>query len=356
MLNSLLSDDEVRARFERTIAILRDSEARVTAEAIYSLSDLYGERLQAFRGVWAEIPVERRRTLITRLVETAETNFELDFSAIIHAALHDDDSEVRLAAIEGVLEESPHTIIERLITLAQSDPFAQVRASAAKTLGMFVLRGELGELPQALNTRLQDAMWALYTDFEEDLDVRRRALEALGNCGREGVQELIHEAYYADELLMRVSAIFAMGRSCDAMWQPMVLDELTSEYPEMRYEAARAAGELELRSALSHLAELAYEEDREIQEMAIWALGEIGGNEAVRILNDLAALAEENEDEELADAVEEAQGAALLGGDDLPLFDFSEYADGLTEEHTEYLSLEDLRGEANEDTDPDDEA
>ncbi len=346
MLNSLLSDNEVRARFQRTIAILRDPEGRVTAEAIYSLSDLYGERLETFRGVWAEVSVERRRDLITRLVETAETNFELDFSAIIHAALHDEDSQVRLTAIEGVLEESPHSVVERLITLAQSDPLAEVRAGAAKALGMFVLRGELGGLPEALNKRLQDAMWALYTNFQEDLDVRRRALEALGNCGREGVQELIHEAYYADELPMRVSAVFAMGRSCDAVWQPMILDELTSEHPEMRYEAARAAGELELRPALSQLAELAYEEDREIQEMAIWALGEIGGNEAIRILDDLAALAEENEDEELAEAVEEAQGAAALGGQDaLPLFDFSEYADGLSEEHTQYLSLDDLRGE-----------
>ncbi len=346
MLNSLLSDQEANARFQRTVAILRDPEAHVTAEAIYSLSDLYGERLETFRSTWPEIPVERRRKLITRLVETAETNFELDFSAIIHAALHDDDGEVRLTAIEGVLEESPHNIVERLISLAQDDPLAQVRAGATKALGVFVLHGELGKLPQALNTRLQDAMWALYTDFKEDLDVRRRALEALGNCGKEGVQDLIHEAYYADELLMRVSAIFAMGRSCDAMWQPMILDELMSEYPEMRYEAARAAGELELRPALSQLAELAYEEDREIQEMAIWALGEIGGDEAVRILDELAALAEESDDEELAEAVEEAQSAAVLGGkDNLPLFDFSEYANGLSDEHTKYLSLDDLRAQ-----------
>ena len=110
------------------------------------------------------------------------------------------------------------------------------------------------------------------------------------------------------------------------MWTPQIIAELSSDYSEMRYEAARAAGELELRPALPRLAELAYDEDREIQEMAIWALGEIGGKEAARVLSHLEELADSTEDDELADAVAEAQSAAALSGSELvPLFDFSEY-------------------------------
>ncbi|MGQ9849700.1 MAG: HEAT repeat domain-containing protein [Aggregatilineaceae bacterium] len=339
MIHGLISEEERNARFQRAVALLLDTDAPFTAETIYSLSDLEGEYLERFRTLWPEIPVERRRSLILRLVETAETNFELDFSAIIHPALDDPDDEVRITAMEGVLEDSPRPVIERLMRIARSDASSAVRASAVKTLGQFVLQGELGKLSAALSERLQDLLFDLYLDLSEDLDVRRRALEAIGNCGREGVSELIREAYDADELPMRVSAVFAMGRSCDERWVSQILDELSSEHPEMRYEAARAAGELELRPALARLIELAYEDDREIQEMAIWALGEIGGKQATRALNELAALAEAQEDDELAEAVAEAQASATLSGEDLwPLFDFSDYEEDLLDENGAPLS------------------
>jgi HEAT repeat protein len=255
-------------------------------------------------------------------------NFDLDFSTIITLALDDPDADVRRAAVDGVLEDCPPRVIERLMAMAQDDANAEVRAAAAGALGQFILLGELGKLPERLAVRLQDTALALHRNPNEDLNVRRRALEAIANCGREGVPELIREAYYHDNLMMRVSAVFAMGRSCDDVWAPQVLEELSSEYPEMLYEATRAAGELELRKALARLAELAGEEDREIQEMAIWSLGEIGGKAALNILENLAVLAVENEDDDLADAIEEAQSAASFSGEDLfPLFDLADLED-----------------------------
>lgn len=353
MLRQLLTEEEAAAQFDRAITVLRDTDAAFTADTFYGLSDLTSDRMETFRDVWEIMSVERRRTLIARLVETAETNFDLDFSAIIFAAIKDSDADVRKAAVEGVLEDSPNRVVEDLMRLAQEDPISDVRAAAAKALTPFVLKGELGKLPEALNLRLQDTVWALHNNLNEALDVRRRALEALSNCGREGVTEMIREAYYADDMPMRVSALFAMGRSCDDAWAPVVLRELSSEYPEMRYEAARAAGELEIRRAVTPLTELAFEGDREIQQMAIWALGEIGGEAARNALNNLAAIADDTGDDDLAEAVAEAQGAAMLVDDDaLPLFDFSEYDGDLEDEHTHYLSLNDLEDE--EDSDYDD--
>lgn len=352
------TEQEAAAQFERAMDELRDSSASFSAETIYSLSDLSGKRLATFRQVWAELGDERRRDLVKRLVETTETNFELDFRAIINSALNDTDAEIRRMAVEGVLEDSAPSVIERVIKLATSDPFSAVRAAAVRALGQFVLRGELGKLPGALNKRLQDAVLARHYDLNEDPDVRRRALESIANCGREGVEDLIREAYVADELRMRVSAVFAMGRTCDDMWQPQVLDELSSEHPEMRYEAARAAGELELKPALRRLAELAYEDDIEIQEMAIWALGEIGGNKADQVLASLAALAEETDDVELAEAVADAQAAALLAAEDVaPLFDFSDLDGDLDEgilldDADAFVSLETL---VDDEDDEDDE-
>src|SRR5258708_13371693 len=114
---------------------------------------------------------------------------------------------------------------------------------------------------------------------------------------------------------MRASAIFAMGRSFDHKWEPTVLQELGSDEPQMRYEAARAVGELQLHEALPQLAEMIADDDREIMEMAIWALGEIGGDEARRLLEDVIERADAAGDDSLADPVEEALEAASLPGD-----------------------------------------
>ena len=352
----MLQTDERTVRFQRAIEVLQDHEATFTAELVYALSDLSGPQLETFRSVWATQPDARREALIALLVETGETNFELDFSSIIHPALRDDHIGVRKAALEGVFEDSPRPIIETIMSIAQEDTFSEVRATATKVLGQFVLQGELGKLAQPLNLRLQDTVLALHRNLNEDIDVRRRALEAIGNCGREGVKELIREAYYADELPMRVSALYAMGRSCDEDWSPQVLEELNSEYEEMRYEAARTAGELGLHRALPRLAEMAFGGDREIQIMAIWAIGEIGGNQADAVLSQLEALAEEAEDSDLLEAVAEAQNAALLAGEDpLPLMDFSGL-DGLEldddDDDEDLIALDEL--ELDDDDDEDD--
>ncbi len=348
----MVTKQNTTSKFERTLYQLRDPGASFTAEVIYSLSDLDGPQWDAFRANWPELPVERRRDLVLRLVETAETNFELDFSTIIHLALQDPDSEVRRNAVEGVLEDAGLHTVERLMQIALHDPFSDVRAAAVRSLGLFVLQGELGKLPDHVNTRLQDTVLALYNDLDEDFDVRRRALEAISNCSREGVKDMIVEAYHAYELPMRVSALYAMGRSCDEVWAPQILDELSSDEPELRYEAARAAGELELQKALPRLIELAYEDDREIQEAAIWALGEIGGTTARKVLTELAALADDVGDEEMADAIAESLSMATLAGQDLlPLFEFGDY----DEDDDDDLDLDLLRDDEEDEEEEEDE-
>jgi HEAT repeat protein len=94
-----------------------------------------------------------------------------------------------------------------------------------------------------------------------------------------------------------------------------VIEELESEDRELRFEAARAAGELSLEEAVPLLTEIAYEDDVEIRDAAIWSLGEIGGREAMRVLNVLAEEAQESDDDDLLGAVEDALAAASLGND-----------------------------------------
>ena len=166
-------------------------------------------------------------------------------------------------------------------------------------------------------TQAQDTALEVYNDVDELVEVRRRALEALGNCTRDGVSELIAEAYESDEQPMRVSAVYAMGCSYDEDWAPTILHELTSDDPEMIYEAVRSAGELQLEDAIPVLAELMSGNDREVLEMAVWSLGEIGGAEARGLLENAAEQAELLNDEGMIEAIEEALETASLVGENL---------------------------------------
>jgi HEAT repeat protein len=111
---------------------------------------------------------------------------------------------------------------------------------------------------------------------------------------------------------MRVSALFAMGRSYDERWHEAVLRSLDDDDAEIRFEAARAAGELEIRAAVPALVRLASGGDREVTEVAVWSLGEIGGLEAKRALSALARRAAQNDDHDLTEMIEDALVSADL--------------------------------------------
>jgi HEAT repeat protein len=210
------------------------------------------------------------------------------------------------------------------VRLLRDDPSESVRAAAATSLGRFVLLGELEKIEAALAMMVEDALLGAIYDPHETLEVRRRAMESIAYSGQAQVQDIIEMAYYDDEEKMRISAIFAMGRSADPLWHEMVIAELDNPNPEMRYEAARACGELEASAALSALIDLILADpDPEVQEMAIWALGRIGGKEARRVLEACCEI----ENEALRQAAEEALDELdFLGGHlDLLLFESDDW-------------------------------
>jgi HEAT repeat protein len=271
-------------RFLETLNHLKDTEAAFEPSVFYHLSRLEPEEVQQLHYVWGSIPGERRYTLVSELVEIAETNFEVDFEPIFRRGLFDDDARIRTASIEGLWEHEDLALMRHLAELVEYDPDAKVRAAAALSLGRFLLLGELGKLPfercEPVYAKLRDLVF----DGNEVLDVRRRALESVSFVGRDEVAHLLQRAYEDPEETMRVSAIFGMGRSADVRWIATVIGELFSVNPEMRYEAARACGELEARMAVSRLSELIDDPDREVQEAALWALGQAGGEQARRLL------------------------------------------------------------------------
>jgi HEAT repeat protein len=270
---------------ERVIADLADSEKPLTSLGLAELSDLKPEELRLFDRVWEEIEPKRRRQIIYQLVELAEDNIELNFDGIFKHRLKDPSDEVRAKAIEGLWENEEASFIEPLINLMERDSSVKVREAAATALGRFTILAEYHKLVPEHISRLSRALLVAINDSDNPVEVRRRALEAIAPLSLLQVRQAIIEAYHSDSLKLKVSAIYAMGRSCDPAWLEILLGELASDSTELRYEAAIACGELGEEEAVSRLVELtADDDDADVQLAAVQALGKIGGSEAKECL------------------------------------------------------------------------
>jgi HEAT repeat protein len=258
--------------------------------------------------------------LVAGLIEFAEDHVDASFAPIYRWLMEDDDPWVRAHAIEGLWEEEDVRLISPLIRHLESDPAADVRAAAALSLGRFLLLGEYDQIDTSAARRVEEALLEAYRTPDQDVSVRRRVLEALANSSLDELPDMILEAYEDDDDIMRVGAVFAMGRSSDPRWNRTVLDELGSSDSGMLFEATRASGELEIEEALPDLLRLLGDEDIEIRDAAVWALGRIGGREARRALKACCA----SDDEDLVEAAEEALAELdfMAGDDSMPSFFF----------------------------------
>ena len=130
------------------------------------------------------------------------------------------------------------------------------------------------------------------------------------------VQREIERAYASDEQLLRESALVAMGRSMLPRWLPTIGAALANASPALRYEAARAAGEMaeDAQALVPRLAQLIDDDDSEVALAAIWALGQIGGEAARRSLQKARKSSDETRSQAVAEALEELSlGDSLFG-------------------------------------------
>jgi HEAT repeat protein len=286
--------------FERTLERLKVPDP--ARSDLLGLSNLHGKALTLWADRFPLLALQQRQTIITRLQEISEADFEVDFCEVFKLGLVDEDAQVRASSIEGLWEVDDVTLVRPLVRLMREDDAEMVREAAAMSLSRFALRAEMNQLQPRLEAMVWEALWTTVHDEQEDLHVRRRALESLAYFDRPGVREAIEWAYRHEDNMMRVSAVFAMGRSADDEWSSQVIDELSSPEPEMRYEAARACGELQIAGAVAQLSRMTADTDVEVKLAAVWALGQIGGPESRRVLDICARMG----DEALQDAAQEA--------------------------------------------------
>jgi len=264
------------------------SDSAIHSTDLARLSDLKDDDLSQFRKAWKNAEVTRRAEVAGKLVSIGEDDVTLDFTRVFRVALDDRDPGIRIKALEGLGLEDKYAVVRPILKTLKADESAEVREAAARTAGKFALLAELGDFPEAVGKDIFEALLDVLENTSESIAVRRRALESIAPFQQELVDNYIEDYYYSEEPGVKASALFAMGRNCQSRWLNFLIEELQSSDSEIRFEAARASGEIGEEEAVPGLLILLDDNDHEVQEASIMALGKIGGREARQGLQQLS--------------------------------------------------------------------
>ncbi|NLN70186.1 MAG: HEAT repeat domain-containing protein [Chloroflexi bacterium] len=320
--------------FDAVKAALLDTTAPFPPAMIYFFSDITGEDLDRLKAVWPQVSIERRRGLLEDMETLAEGDTLLNFDPVAIMCLEDPDPVARATAIRALWQSDQEDLVPLLVKRLQEDPEAVVRTAAATALGTFVELGELDEIKAETYQQVVACLIKAHLDAKDTL-VCRRALESLGFASHPDVQDFIRRAYESNDDEWLQSALFAMGRSYDQQWIDLVLHMFEHPDPQVRYEAIRAAGELEAKAARELIFDILEEgtDDEDLYDAALWALSKIGG-EGVRELIESALEDTEDMDETLflEEALENLTFTEQVGELDLMRFDDEDLDDWLDDD------------------------
>lgn len=285
--------------FDEALDALVDEERVLDPRYLYCLSDLTPDELAQVQDIWSEISARRRRAMMEDLENLTETNTLLSFEALFRFAIHDQDPQVRFYAIRAIEVFDTDDLIESFLDLLEGDENVDVRAVTASVLGKYVYRGEIDEISDERQKRIEERLLAKL-ESEEPGRVKRRALEAVSYSPRSEVHDQIQAAYQRESAEWQASALFAMGRSFDHRYDEQVTSKILHPSPKVRAEAVRACGELYLDEAVPEIMDLLDDVPR-VRKAAIWALSQIGGEGVAQAIQGMKEEVLTDEEEMLID-------------------------------------------------------
>jgi len=322
-----LFDDEPVSSFEDAIEELKTlGDSIPSPTVLMGLSYIKDSNQAIFVDVWNKMDVPSRQILLQMLVDVNETHYEFDYEFIGRIALNDTSSTVRRSAIELLSDYETGSLVTVLLKRLDIEQDIDVVAEIIRAFGRYIQKGEVNEFSQSHMQQACEYVDQLLKDENLDIRLKAPAIEALAHSHLYEMTPFIKQAYTQDTYpTLKLSAIVAMGNTCDEQWNAIILRELENDDVDIRIAATRATGMLELREAIPLIKQMLVEPNREQQEIAIEVLGEIGGDEALEILTAAAEIAEDHEDEEMLELINDAVTNISFGLGDLPFPDLDEF-------------------------------
>ncbi len=288
--------------FTKLIDALLDESTPFSPKYLNCMSDLDPADTALLKAAWPKVSLRRRQALLEDMEEIHMADDLLCFEQVARVALKDSEPGVRMRAIQILREYELVDLLPTLVEMTENDPDTDVRAASAAALATYIYMGEVEDISPKKLQQVEACLLRLIAG-KDAIIVRRRALEALGFSSRKEVVALIEKAYASPDMDWLVSSLFAMGRSANSRWKAQVLRMLMHENPAVSAEAASAAGELEIKSAVPQLLKLLRDPDIDVRMASIWSLSQIGG---AGVRSALESLLESTDDDEEANQIENA--------------------------------------------------
>lgn len=290
--------------FQSVLDHLLDSKKDIPQAHLAYYSDLDPKSLRLFLDVWKNVPAQRKTLLLDKLTAYLDEDTIVSFEDIGRALLTDTDAEVRARALGLLAESDDPRLVATLLNIFLTDADLASRIKAANLLGEFVLLGELEELDETIQRKVEDTLISVIRS-DKNPSLRRAAVEAFGYSSREDATAILESAYEREDPLWVASALRAMGRSHDNRWDDSVVSKLLDADPRVRYAAAEAAGELSIEEAAPIMLKMLEDEEEEdnVTLAALWALSQIGGEDARAYI---LSLLDATDDEEMTEFLEDA--------------------------------------------------
>ena len=287
---------------EEIIENLKNEALTLTSKQIMRLSGLYPQELQLMRENWASFHPQRIVGVLEDMELLTEDYPGVDFSDIFMLGLDAKQDQVIIISIRGLWDEEKPSIANKALEILQNkpEPSLHVALSLLSLLGEFILLAEYEKVSQPLADQIKKVLITIYQNSPNEA-LRQRALEVLAPATEleldltEAIDKAIHD--YNDDWVH--SALIAIGKSGKTQWNDYVFDNLDSPIEDIRIEAIRTAGELELQDALSELYAATKEGIKEIRMAAAWSLSNFSDKNIQSTLNEMLENAEDEEEEAL---------------------------------------------------------
>ncbi len=302
-----MNEKSSKAHSKKVLNALLDNSQLFPEKYLPFFSDITTEDLEELKKVWPKIALERKVSILEDLENMMEADTMLSCDGLAKFALNDDFPEVRGNAITLLWECDDPKLAPRFIDMLENDESDFVQTAAAEALGKFVLLGELDEIPAATANQTIKALTKKFGS-KPSKEIQQEVLKSLAYSSDPAISSMIEKAFLDSDPSWRLAAVIAMGRSADNRWEKPILQMIKNDDPELKSEAVRAAGELELSTARTMLMHILEDEqdDLELRTNAIWSLSKIGGENVKSVLQSLLANALDDEEAEIIELAIEA--------------------------------------------------